>query len=45
MVIMEMLSDKYGWTPEQIRAQRQEDIEAYINILHIKSKINKRAKM
>lgn len=38
---MEMLSSHYGWTPSQIREQRVEDIEHYIQILNIKSQLKK----
>lgn len=39
IVIMEMLSSEYGWTPSQIREQRTEDILAYVEILRLKRKI------
>jgi hypothetical protein len=38
---MEMLSAEYGWTPDQIRAQRVEDISAYLNIIRVKRMIQK----
>jgi hypothetical protein len=38
---MEMLSDEYGWTPSQIRAERWEDIEYYIDIINTKRLIQK----
>lgn len=42
IVIMEMLSDRYGWTPGQIREQRVEDIEQYVRILNIKSRLERK---
>lgn len=33
---MEMLSDEYGWTPSQIRAEASEDIEDYIEMINTK---------
>jgi hypothetical protein len=39
---MELLSDKYGWTPKEIRNQRAEDIENYLEIISIKNLIQKR---
>lgn len=36
IVLMEMLSDEYGWTPSQIRAENWEDIEQYIEIINTK---------
>lgn len=38
---MEMLSAEYGWTPDQIRAQRTEDIHAYVEIIKTKRAIQK----
>lgn len=38
---METLSDRYGWTPSQIREQRAEDIEQYMQIIRIKNKIER----
>lgn len=35
---MEMLSDRYGWTPRQIREQYVEDIEQYVRIIGIKKR-------
>jgi len=40
-VIHEALSDRYGWTPSQIREQRADDIEAYLSIISMKSQIEK----
>lgn len=39
---MEALSERYGWTPSQIRVERAEDIRAYISIVSTKQKIEKR---
>lgn len=36
-----MLSDEYGWTPSQIRAELWEDIEDYIEIINTKRLIQK----
>jgi hypothetical protein len=36
---MEALSAEYGWTPNEIRAQRIEEIDAYLNIMRIKRKL------
>jgi hypothetical protein len=33
---MEMLSEKYGWTPKEIREQSLADIEYYLAILRVK---------
>lgn len=41
IVVMEMLSAEYGWTPDQIRAQPAEDIEAYIEIIRVKRTLQK----
>jgi hypothetical protein len=38
---MEILSDRYGWTPDQIRAQRVEDIEQYMQIIRVKHRIER----
>lgn len=38
---MEALSDRYGWTPAQIREQNIEDIEAYLDIIRAKHRIEK----
>lgn len=35
---MEMLSNTYGWTPDQIRSMDEGDIRAYLDILFIKNK-------
>lgn len=36
---MEMLSSEYGWTPEQIRQQRLDEIDQYIAIINVKRKL------
>jgi len=41
IVIMEMLSDKYGWTPSEIRKQRVSDIKMYLQILREKNTLQK----
>jgi hypothetical protein len=38
---MEMLSREYGWTPEQIRHQSADDIDAYVAILMERANIAK----
>lgn len=35
---MEMLSKRYGWTPNQIREIPYDDIDAYLQIISIKNK-------
>jgi len=40
-VIMEMLSNRYGWTPSQIREQRWQDIENYLDINLVEKKVEK----
>lgn len=42
IVISERLSSEYGWTPDQIRKMRTQDIDDYILILKVKSDIDKR---
>ena len=39
IVKMEALSEKYGWTPKQIREMSTEDISAYWQIMAMKVKI------
>lgn len=39
IVIMEMLSSEYGWTPNEIRVQPYEDIKCYIDIINTKHKL------
>lgn len=41
IVVMEMLSAEYGWTPEQIRQQPVEEIGAYVEIIRIKRLLQK----
>jgi hypothetical protein len=36
---MEALSERYGWTPEEIRQQPAEVIEAYFRIITAKHKL------
>jgi hypothetical protein len=38
---MEILSKEYGWTPEEIRNQRADDIDSYLEILRVKNEIQK----
>ena len=40
-VIMEALSKKYGWTPEQIRNMDSQDVLQYLIIILEKYKIEK----
>ena len=37
-----MLSEEYGWTPEQIREQRVLEIREYLNIISMKRKLEKK---
>jgi hypothetical protein len=41
---MELLSEKYGWTPTQIRAEKWEDINSYLDIIAIRNKLEKARK-
>jgi hypothetical protein len=41
IVIAEALSERYGWTPDQIRQLRLEDVNAYIEIISIKQRLQK----
>jgi hypothetical protein len=41
---MEILSREYGWTPEEIRNQRADDIDSYLEILRIKGQLAKHKK-
>jgi hypothetical protein len=36
---MELLSDKYGWTPNQIREIPMNDIEDYLEIISMKNRL------
>lgn len=38
---MEMLSERYGWTPNQIRDINLSDIENYLDIISLKNKNDK----
>ena len=38
---MEMLSEKYGWTPSQIRGEDVKDLMIYIDIISVKNRIEK----
>jgi len=40
-IIMEALSDRYGWTPKQIREQNETDIKNYIEIITVKNILEK----
>jgi hypothetical protein len=40
---MELLSERYGWTPAEIRAQSREDILSYLHIIRIKRKLENNA--
>ena len=40
-VVMEMLSERYGWTPSQIREQSKDDLNYYIRIISIKNRLEK----
>jgi len=35
---MEMFSERYGWTPSQIRKEGYEDLLDYLDIIDIKKK-------
>lgn len=43
-VMFERLSKEYGWTPDQIRSMRVDDVQNYIDIIHTKSMLNKTKK-
>ncbi|MFA5091685.1 MAG: hypothetical protein WC483_03795 [Candidatus Paceibacterota bacterium] len=38
---METLSDRYGWTPDEIRMMDAGDVAAYVAIINLKSDIEK----
>jgi hypothetical protein len=40
-VIMEILSERYGWLPSQIRNERLDDIIDYVDIIKVKNIIEK----
>lgn len=35
---MELLSNTYGWTPNEIRDISEDDIQAYLDIISIRNK-------
>ena len=39
---MEMLSERYGWTPQEIRDMKSDDINAYLDIISIQNKERER---
>ncbi len=41
---MEILSKEYGWTPEEIRRQKADDINSYLEILRVKGELAKKHK-
>lgn len=41
IVLFEMLSERYHWTPDQIRDMRQDDILDYLVIIRAKKRIEK----
>ena len=41
MVIMELLSERYGWLPSEIREQKISDIHDYLDIIAIKNMLAK----
>lgn len=42
---MEALSNRYGWTPDQIRAMRSDDVDDYLTIIGLKHDIEKAEQM
>lgn len=38
---MELLSDTYGWTPNQIRELDYHEVNSYLKIIYIKNQMNK----
>jgi hypothetical protein len=36
---MEILSERYGWTPTQIREQSKQDIDAYLKIISERNRL------
>ncbi|HEY1037160.1 MAG TPA: hypothetical protein VGE62_01100 [Candidatus Paceibacterota bacterium] len=40
---MELLSERYGWTPDEIKTMSQEDIENYTAIISMKNKMREKA--
>jgi len=41
IVIFEMLSGAYGWTPIQIRELPVQDVQDYVDIISIRNQLNK----
>ena len=41
---MEKLSLKYGWTPDQIREMRVDDIQNYLNIILMRKTLENNSK-
>ncbi|MFA6158900.1 MAG: hypothetical protein WC763_04760 [Candidatus Paceibacterota bacterium] len=41
---MEMLSDRYGWTPDEIKEMSLEDLSSYMAIISEKNRIKNRKK-
>lgn len=39
---MEILSREYGWLPSEIREQRREDLQNYIDIISIRRTLEKK---
>lgn len=39
IVVMEVLSKRYGWTPNQIRQLNYSDIEQYLQIIRMQRKL------
>ena len=40
-LIMELLSQEYGWTPSQIRAERLSDVMSYLDIIEARNSLQK----
>lgn len=40
-VIMELFSQRYGWTPDEIRAMAVEDVDVYLQIIQTEGAIRK----
>lgn len=38
-VVMEALSERYGWTPDQIRAMALEDVLSYFDVIAAKNRL------
>jgi len=41
IVAFEVLSERYGWTPDQIRNQKDEDLKNYFRIIQARNRIDK----